>query len=411
MTGSDTEDGSTGWITGLGVVAPNGIGAEEYWKATLEGRSGLRTITGFDAGQYPVRVAGEVGTFADEPSLSGRILPQTDRMTRYALVASDWALADSGVRTDEHDGFSTGVITASAAGGFEFGQRELQKLWGSGPGEVSAYQSFAWFYAVNTGQISIRHGLRGHSSVAVAEQAGGLDAVAQATRLVDHGTLRVAVAGGFEAPVSPWGLVAQIPSGLLSTVADPARAYLPFDPDASGWVPGEGGAALVVERAADARARGADHVYGRIAGHASTFDPRPGLGRPPALARAVRTALDRARTHPGDIDVVFADAAGLPEQDAAEVAALTEVFGSRKVPVTAPKTMTGRLYSGGGALDTATALLALRDGVVPPTVGTRTAPPELDLVLGAPRDLPLRNALVLARGTGGFNSAVVVARV
>lgn len=401
----------SGWVTGLGVVAPNGEGTTAYWTATLEGRSGLRPIAGFDAEQYPVHVAGEVGAFDDLRHLSSRLLPQTDRMTRYALVASDWALRDSGVRPAEQDEFATGVVTASAAGGFEFGQRELQKLWGTGPGKVSAYQSFAWFYAVNTGQISIRHGLRGHSSVAVAEQAGGLDAAAQATRLVEKGTLRTAITGGFEASVCPWGLVAQIPSGLLSGERDPERAYVPFDRDATGWVPGEGGAALIVERAADARARGADHVYGRIAGHASTFDPRPGLGRPSAFARAVRLALDKARLTADDIDVVFADAAGVPEQDRAEVAVLTEVFGPRGVPVTAPKTMTGRLYSGGGALDMATALMALHDGVVPPTVGTREAPPELDLVLNEPRELPLKNAVVLARGTGGFNSAVVLTRV
>ncbi|RPF24893.1 ketosynthase chain-length factor [Streptomyces sp. TLI_185] len=402
---------TSGWITGLGVVAPNGVGTDAYWAATLEGRSGLRPIEAFDAEQYPVHVAGEVGAFDDAQYLSSRLLPQTDRMTRYALVASDWALQDSGARPAEQDEFATGVITASAAGGFEFGQRELQKLWGSGPGKVSAYQSFAWFYAVNTGQISIRHGLRGHSSVAVAEQAGGLDAAAQATRLVDKGTLRTAITGGFEASVCPWGLVAQIPSGLLSTERDSGRAYVPFDPDATGWVPGEGGAALIVERAADARARAADHVYGRIAGHASTFDPRPGLRRPPALARAIRLALDRARLEADDIDVVFADAAGVPQQDRAEVAALAEVFGPANVPVTAPKTMTGRLYSGGGALDVATALLALRDGVIPPTVGTRDAPAELDLVLRHPRQLPLKNAVVIARGTGGFNSAVVLTRV
>ncbi|MEU8582162.1 ketosynthase chain-length factor [Streptomyces abikoensis] len=406
MTGTDSP-----WITGLGVIAANATGKEAYWESVLEGRSGLRTISSFDAGGYPVRVAGEVLDFDAEQHLPRRLLPQTDRMTRHALVATDWALADAGLTPAELDEYSTGVITASASGGFEFGQRELQKLWGTGPAEVSAYQSFAWFYAVNTGQISIRNGFRGHSSVMVAEQAGGLDAAAEAVRLVARGTLRTAITGGFEASVCPWGLVAQIPSGLLSTEEDPRRAYLPFDPDAAGWVPGEGGATLVVEDADRARARGAGRVYGRVAGHASTFDPRPGLGRPPGLARAIRLALDEARLSPEDIDVVFADAAGVPEQDRAEVEALAQVFGPAGVPVTAPKSMTGRLYAGGGALDMATALLALENGVIPPTTGTASAPPELDLVLAEPRETPLTTALVVARGTGGFNSAVVLSRV
>jgi len=392
-------------VTGLGVIAPNGIGVRDYWDATLSGRSGLGVITRFDSTDYPARVGGEVLGFDAVEHLPKRLLPQTDRMTQYALAVTDWAIRDAGVDLADFGEFGAGVVTASGSGGFEFGQRELQKLWGSGPELVSAYQSFAWFYAVNTGQISIRNGLRGHSSVVVAEQAGGIDATAQAARLVRNGTLELAVAGGFEASLCPWGLVAQIPSGLLSTVADPARAYLPFDSDASGWVVGEGGAIMILEAADAARERGA-HVYGRVAGHASTFDPKPGSGRPDGLAKAIRGALARAQVEPGDVDVVFADAAGVPDLDYAETCALAEVFGVRGVPVTAPKTMTGRL-SAGAAVDVATALLAMRDGVVPPAVGTR-APAELDLVLGRPRDLAVRTALVVARGYGGYNSALVL---
>ncbi|KNB53419.1 ketosynthase chain-length factor [Streptomyces caatingaensis] len=399
-------------VTGLGVVAPNGLGTEEYWAATLAGESGIDVIKRFDPHGYPVTVAGEVLDFDAAAHLPKRLLPQTDRMTQHALVAADWALADAGLRPDATDAFRLGVLTASASGGFEFGQRELEKLWGTGPAKVSAYQSFAWFYAVNTGQISIRNGMKGHSSVFVGEQAGALDAAAHAVRLLGQDTIDAALTGGFEASVCPWGLVAQLPGGLLSEVPEPHRAYLPFDRRACGYVPGEGGAVLVVEKEDTASARGAGRVYGRIAGHASTFDPRPGSGRPPGLARAVRGALDAAGLEPGAIDVVFADAAGVPALDRAEAEALAEVFGPGGVPVTAPKTMTGRLYAGGAALDTATALLSIRDSVVPPTVGT-TEPatgPALDLVLGSPREMPVRSALVIARGAGGFNSALVVQR-
>ncbi|VVJ17773.1 TcmL [Amycolatopsis camponoti] len=396
----------TAVVTGLDVIAANGTGVKEYWEATLSGRSGLGVISRFDPAGYPVRVGGEVLAFAPRDHLPSRLLTQTDRMTQHALAVTGWALADAGVEPAELDEYAMGVVTASGSGGFEFGQHELQKLWRTGPERVSAYQSFAWFYAVNTGQISIRHGMRGHSSVVVTEQAGGIDAAAQGARLVDAGTLRLAVTGGFEASLCPWGLVAQIPSGLLSTEADPARAYRPFDGDASGWVAGEGGAIMVVEEAAAARARGVDRVYGRIAGHAATFDPKPGSGRPPGLARAIRGALRQAEVEPRDVDVVFADAAGVPEWDRAERAALAEVFGPRAVPVTAPKTMTGRL-SAGAALDVATAFLAIRDDVVPPSVGIRGAS-DVDLVLDRPREIPVRTALVVARGVGGFNSALVL---
>ncbi|MEU6132832.1 beta-ketoacyl synthase N-terminal-like domain-containing protein [Saccharopolyspora sp. NPDC047091] len=393
-------------VTGMAAIAPNGVGVEDYWDATLDGRSGLYPIRGFDATSYPIRVAGEVPDFDAARHLPPRLLAQTDRMTRYALAAADWAVADAAVPPDADGEF--GVLTAAAAGGFEFGQRELEKLWGQGPDRVSAYQSFAWFYAVNTGQISIRHGLRGTGSVLVAGQAGGLDAIAEAARMLRRGTNALVLTGGFEASVCPWGLVAHGTTGVMSTDPDPRWAYLPFDERASGAVPGEGGALLVLERSADAARRGAPQVHGRIAGHAATFDPPPGSDREPGLTRAIRAALRDAELPSEAVDAVFADAAGTPDRDRAEVEALGAVFGPRGVPVTAPKSMTGRLDSGGGPLDVVTALLSVRDGVLPPTIGTRRAPGGLDLVLEEPRELPLRTALVLAREPGGFNSALVV---
>ncbi|MFE6637503.1 ketosynthase chain-length factor [Streptomyces tendae] len=394
-------------VTGLGVAAPTGLGAREHWAATLGGRSGIGRLTRFDPSGYPAKLAGEITGFAAEEHLPGRLIPQTDRMTRIALAAADWALADAAVRPDELASFDMGVVTASASGGFEFGQNELHKLWSQGSQYVSAYQSFAWFYAVNSGQISIRNGMKGPSGVVVSDQAGGLDAVAQARRQIRKGT-RLVVSGGVDASLCPWGWVAQLAGGRLSTSEDPARAYVPFDRDACGHVPGEGGAILILESAESARERGAPS-YGEIAGYGATFDPRPGSGRPPGLRKAVELALADAGAQPADVDVVFADAAGVPDLDRAEAAALTRIFGPHGVPVSVPKTMTGRLYSGAAPLDLTTALLALRDGIVPATVNVKLSPEYgMDLVVDRPRRLGLRTALVLARGYGGFNSAVVL---
>ncbi|MCX5199488.1 ketosynthase chain-length factor [Streptomyces sp. NBC_00249] len=398
-------------VTGLGVVSPNGLGTEPYWEATLRGESGIAAITRFDTGGYPAGVGGEVKDFDAKEHLPSRLLPQTDHMTRLALVAAEHALSDAGLDPRTMPDFAVGVVTAASAGGMEFGQREMQALWSKGGAYVSSYQAFAWFYPVNTGQISIRHGMRGASSALVTEQAGGLDAVAKARRHIHQGTPQM-LAGGVDSALCPWGWLCMSRSGRVSTVDDPARAYLPFDTEASGYVPGEGGALLVVEDQEAADRRGAHKRYGVVTGHASTFDPRPGSGRPPGLRRAVEAALAEARITPDEIGVVFADACGVPELDRVEAEVLAGVFGPRGVPVTAPKTMTGRLLAGGASLDLATALLALRDQVVPPTVGiTRPAHGELlDLVLGQPREIPLTHALVLARGYGGFNSAMVVRR-
>ncbi|MFE0804697.1 ketosynthase chain-length factor [Streptomyces sp. BB1-1-1] len=394
-------------VTGLGVVAPNGLGTEEYWSAARVGKSGIGRLSRFDPAQYPSRLAGEIHGFTAEDHLPNRLMPQTDRMTRLALVAADWALQDAGVRPEERPAFDMGVVTSSASGGFEFGQRELERLWGQGSEYVSAYQSFAWFYAVNSGQISIRHGMKGPSGVVVSDQAGGLDCVAQARRQVRKGTPLV-VSGAVDASLCPWGWVAQLTSGRLSTGEDPETAYLPFDRRAAGHVPGEGGALLILEQADAARARGAK-AYGEIAGYGATFDPRPGSGRPPALRKAIELALADAGADAADVDVVFADGAAVPELDRTEAEALNEVFGTGRVPVTVPKTMTGALYSGAGALDLATALLAMEEGLIPPT--TNTEPDReygLDLVVGQPRTTEVRTALVLARGHRGFNSALVV---
>ncbi|RAO16084.1 ketosynthase chain-length factor [Micromonospora noduli] len=395
-------------VTGVGVAAPNGLGRDAFWAATVAGVGGIGPISRFDPSGYPAQLAGEVPGYEAADHIPSRLMAQTDHMTRLSLTAAQWALADASVDPSTLPEFGMGVVTASASGGFEFGHRELEKLWSKGSEHVSAYQSFAWFYAVNTGQISIRHGMRGPTGVLVTEQAGGLDAVAQARRQVRKG-VQLVMTGGVDASLCPWGWTAQLANGLLSTGRDPATAFLPFDANASGYVPGEGGAILVLEDEHAAARRGAA-VYGVIAGYGATFDPRPGSGRPPGLRRAAEMAVADAGLTPADIDVVFADGAGVAELDRVEAEAITAVFGPRGVPVTAPKTMTGRLYSGGAALDLVSALLSIRHGVIPPTTNIRQ-PAEglhLDLVRDVARETPVRAALVLARGYGGFNAAMVV---
>lgn len=395
-------------ITGIGIVAPNGVGIEAYWSATLAGKTGIETISRFDPGPYPTRLGGVVSDFDPSSYLPGRLVVQTDLCSQFALAAAAMAFDDAGIDPASVPEYELGVVTASSSGGNEFGQREIQKLWSSGPHFVGAYQSIAWFYAASTGQISIRHGARGPCGVIVSEQASGLDALGQARRVV-RSDAPVVVSGGTEAPLSPYALVCQLASERLSDSDDPDRCYLPFDAAAQGHVPGEGGAMLLVEDEQRARARGA-RMYGDITGYAAGFDPRPGCGRPPALARTIELALADAMIAPHQVDVVFADAAALPDLDRAEACAIAKVFGPRAVPVTAPKTMVGRLYSGGAPLDVAAALLSIRDSVIPPTTGVRDIAfdREIDLVRGVPRPAALRTALILARGFGGFNTALIV---
>ncbi len=403
-------------LTGIGVVAPNGIGSEAWWKATKAGKSGIGRITHFDPSKYETQLAGEVEDFDADDYIEKRLQVQTDRWTHMALAATQMALDDAEYDPSEQDEWSQSVITASSSGGNEFGQREIQALWNQGPGFVGAYQSIAWFYAATTGQISIRHNLKGPCGVVVSEGTGGLEALQHSRRTIRRG-FETVVSGGLEAPIGPYALTCQMGTGNMSRESDPAAAYRPFDASANGYVPGEGGAILIVESQERVEERGAPQIYGEIAGYCATNDAyHHGSPAPDAtqLTRAIRVALEDAGVGPDDVGVVFADAAGIPEWDLLEAKAIKEAFGERAsdVPVTAPKTMVGRLYAGGAALDVATALLAMRDGVIPPTINLDQPADgcELDFVTGSAREAQLDTVLVIARGFGGFNSALVLRR-
>lgn len=399
-------------ITGVGVVAPSGIGADAHWKSVLDGDSRLGRITRFDPSSYPVTLAGEVPEFDVEDYVTTRLKVATDRWTWHGFAAAQEALADSGVDLSTVDPYEAAVALASSSGGNEFGQGELQALWATADGKVSVYQSIAWFYAASVGQISILHQLKGQCSVLVAEAAGGLDSFAQAARTIRRGT-KIVLAGGTEAPLSPYALTCQLSTGRLSTSVSPGTAYQPFSVGASGYVPAEGGAVLLVEDLDHALARGAD-IHGEILGWAATHDgraTRPGDGgSEEQYARAMRQALSRAEVSASDVDVVFPDAVGVPAADRVEAAAIRSVFGD-DVPVTTQKARHGRMYQGGAAVDVATALQAMRYDTVPAAHGLGEAAPgcELNFV----RENTARRtsiAVVNARGYDGYNTSLVIGR-
>ncbi len=264
-------------VTGIGIVCASGIGTDTYWKTALSGESRIGRIGGFDPSRYDTTLAGEVPGFEAADHMPSRFIVQTDRWTQLAFCAAGQALADAEIDPAALDPYEMSVALASGSGGNAFGQRELQRLWSSPSHTVGAYQSIAWFYAATVGQLSIMYGMKGPSMVLVSESAGGLDSLAHAARLVRRGT-PVVLAGGTEAPLSPYALTCQQHNHAMTARTDPARAYCPFDLDADGYVPGEGGAVLVIEDLDHALARGAPVIYGEIAGAAATFDGRP---RPP----------------------------------------------------------------------------------------------------------------------------------
>ena len=247
-----------------------------------------------------------------------------------ALAATQFALDDAEYDPEGKDPYRMSVITSSGSGGNEFGQKEIENLWGKGPIFVGAYQSIAWFYAATTGQIAIKYGMKGPCGVICQEGAGGLEALWHSRRNILRGVDFV-VSGGTEAPIGPYALTCQLTNGRLSLENDPADAYRPFDERANGYVMGEGGAIVIVEEAGEAEKRKAPQVYAEIVGYGATndaFHPKQVNGDGSQLARAMKMALERAGVAADDVDAVFADAAGVPEADRAEADAIKEVFGA-----------------------------------------------------------------------------------
>ncbi|RIV41275.1 beta-ketoacyl synthase N-terminal-like domain-containing protein [Micromonospora radicis] len=406
-----TEQRRRAVVTGIGVVAPSGIGAEAHWRTVLSGQRRTGPVTLFDATGYPTRLGGEVPDFDASRYTDNRILVQTDRWTHLGFAATRLALTDAGLPERASDPYGWAVTMASSSGGNLFGQRELQRLWSSPTRTVGAYQSIAWFYAASVGQLSIGHQAKGPCGVLVTEAAGGLDSLAHAVRTVRRGA-SVVLAGATECPLSPYALACQLRSGLLSDVTDPERAYRPFDAAASGYLPAEGGAVFVVEEYEHALARGA-RSYGEVTGWGATHDAvhttAESGGDPHQYARAMRLALGRAGVEPGDVDLVVPDALGVPRFDRAEATALRAAFAGTAPPVSTHKTLTGRAHQGGSALDVATALLAFAHDTLPASAGPDRVADGCDLDFLRERRRPRsRVAMVCARGFDGFNSALVL---
>lgn len=398
-------------VTGIGVVAPSGVGVDAHWQTVRTGTRRTGPITLFDPSSYPTRFGGEVSGFDAAGYADNRRLVQTDRWTHLGFAATRLALADAGLPLRAPDPYGYAVALASSSGGNLFGQRELQRLWGGSTRTVGAYQSIAWFYAASVGQLSIHHQFKGPCGVLVSETAGGLDSLAHAARAVRRGT-PVVIAGATECPLSPYALACQLASGMLSEGADPERAYRPFDAAASGYLPAEGGAVFVVEELGHALARGA-RIYGEVMGWGATHDgahtTTDTAGDPVQYARAMRLALDRAGVGADAVDVVVPDALGVPRYDRSEAIALRAVFGDRLPPVTTQKSLTGRAHQGGAALDVATALLAFAHDTLPASAGPDEVAPGCELDFLREQRQPVnRLSLVCARGFDGFNSALVL---
>ncbi len=401
-------------VTGIGIVAPSGIGRRQFWANIKSGRSFVKEITRFDAQRYPAHIAGQIDDLEKYSHVSERLLKKIDAFSHMALIAAEMALQDAGIDIKQEDPNLVGIFLGNAIGGWLYAETELRDLYIEGREGVSPYMASAWFPAAPQGQVSIYYGIKGFSKTVVADRASSLQALGYARKTLSKGKLELILGGGMEAPVTPYALLCCNTYGGLSTDnAHPQEAYRPFDAKRNGFVIAEGAGIMVLEPAERAARRGAK-VAAYLTGYGSTCDGSDRI-QPAAdtrqLVRAIEGALADAGCGPQEIDYISLDGLAVQAWDRTEAEAIKRVFGARArtLPVSCPKSMFGNLLGASGAVDTIITILAMEHGLIPPTINLEAPDPSgLAYVRGEAQSASIDKALVLSRGRGGINSALVI---
>ncbi len=403
-------------ITGLGIISPSGIDKRVFWANIKAGRSAVEKIERFDASLYPSRIAGHVKELEGYSNVSSRLLKKIDLFSHMALVASELALEDAKINLAQENLKRVGIFMGNAIGGWLYAETELRDMYLEGREGVSPFMASAWFPAAPQGQISIHYGIKGFSKTIVADRASSLMAIGYAARTIIRGKCDFILAGGMEAPVTPYALLCCNTSGMLTKNNDhPQSAYRPFDKNRDGLAIAEGAGVLTLEPQSRVSRRKDAHVYANIIGYGTTTDAVNRI-EPSSdaiqLARAIKIALDDAGLRPKDIDYICADGAGTQIGDATETKAIKAAFGdhARKVPVSAPKSIYGNMLGASGVLDVITTVLAMEHNLVPPTINYQTPDPECDLnyCVNGPKEKIIKNAMIINRGRGGINCVLIL---
>ncbi|MSR82232.1 MAG: beta-ketoacyl-[acyl-carrier-protein] synthase II [Candidatus Latescibacteria bacterium] len=401
----------------MGALAPNGNDLESFWAALLSGRSGIGPITRFDTSRHEVKIAGEVKGFDPEAALDRKEVRRNDPFTHYAVYVAAQAFAHTGLDMDKTDPERVGVIFGSGIGGIQTHEAQHTVLMEKGPDRISPFYVPMMISDMAPGMISMKLGAKGPNYATVSACASAAHAIGEAARKIQYGEAEVMITGGSEAAVSPIAIAGFASAKTLSTRNDePERASRPFDAQRNGFVMGEGGGALVLEELEHARRRGAE-IWGEFLGLGFTADAYHQTSMAPGGeggVRAVRIALKDAGLAPEDIGYINAHGTSTTLGDSQETAAIKAVFGAhaRRCPVSSTKSMTGHLLGAAGAIESIACIMALKRGVVPPTINYENPDPECDLdyVPNQARSLQVRYALNNSFGFGGHNAALVFGR-
>ncbi|MEI6438387.1 MAG: beta-ketoacyl-ACP synthase II [Candidatus Omnitrophota bacterium] len=400
-------------ITGLGVVAPNGIGLELFWENNARGISGVKNLLSFDVAGLETRIAGEVTGFDPGQYMPAEVLKRTDRYVHLGLASVKMALANSALDLAREDRARIGVIIGSGLGGIQFHEEQMRAALDKGPGRINPLAVPRITSNAVASHIAIESGLTGFNSVISTACASGAHAIGEAFRKIQYGELDACVSGGVEAPLTPITFAAYGALRVLSKRNDrPQEASRPFDRERDGFVLSEGAGILILEELEHARRRKA-RVYAEVTGYGANSGahhivmPDPG-GQDAALAMAA--ALSDAGIKPGDIDYINAHGTATQANDKAETRAIKTVFGEKaRVPVSSTKSMIGHSIGAAGAIEALVCALALDRGLIPPTINLKERDPDCDLdyVPGEARRAALKAVLSNSFGFGGCNACLV----
>lgn len=414
-------------ITGLGVLAPNGIGKEVFWQACLAGRSGIRQISRFDASTLPTRIAGEIPDFNPEAlGLTPEECIHLDRSTQLAIAAANLALQDAhlinALTEEERD--RTGVFMGAAMASIEEGESLWVQLTNGGTQPLGAITEDIWFSDslflnnASAAAIAAHHQLHGPSTVISTGCSAGADAIGQAFWAIQEGQAERMLAGGTDSSISYTGINVFSIMGALSTRnEDPQRASRPYDAGRDGFVMAEGAGVLLLEERNLALARGA-HIYAELVSFTSNSNAYhmtalPADGAP--LQQLLRRALAEADITPAQLDYINSHGSSTPPNEVAETMAYKAVFGEQayRIPISATKSMIGHTQGAAGAIEAIVTALVIQEQVLPPTINQELADPQCDLdyVANEARRSAVNIALTHSSGFGGVNTALILKRV
>lgn len=407
-------------ITGMGIVSPVGTGIEHAWKNILDGKSGVRKIDTFDASDCASQIAGlpvcgtEPGQYNPDSVVEPRDQRKMDKGIVYGVVAADEAIKDAGLDTFDGDKERMGVSIGMGIGGLNTIYDNCVELYTGGPRRISPFFIPKSIINMTAGHVSIKYGLKGPNLSVVTACASAAHSIGEAARLIQHGDADVMIAGGAEAAVGKIGVAGFSAMKALSTRNDePTKASRPWDQDRDGFVMAEGAGILVLEEYEHAKARGAK-IYAEVAGYGLSGDAyhitAPAQGGEGGL-RAMKAALRDANLQPSDVDYVNAHGTSTGLGDIGELTAVKELFGDAPVSMSSTKSMTGHLLGAAGAVESIFCVLAIRDGIVPPTINLDNPVEEVgnfDLVPNKAKKRKVEVAINNSFGFGGTNASLVL---